>query len=63
MYESRGLEVSKNVSAGLCWTVPRFCVKAEKHPKQYINEKNQILLKKFSNFSMGANFPHFIGKK
>jgi hypothetical protein len=46
----------------LCGTVTRFCVKAEKRPKQYIKWEKSTFAEKNSQTSLWTNFPYFMGK-
>jgi hypothetical protein len=44
--------------------VPRFCVRDEKRPKQYIKREKSTFDEKNLKLLHGrTNFPHFIGKK
>jgi hypothetical protein len=40
----------------------RFCVKAEKPPKQYIKRQKSSFAEKILKLLYGPIFPHFMGK-
>jgi hypothetical protein len=61
----RFLQVSAGFRRSLpCETLPRFCVKDEKRPKQYIKREKSTFNEKILKLLHGrTTFPHFIGKK